>query len=404
MNSGWTESSHSEIALARATAEFLYSECTTVDRICAALEDLASELASIGSRGASATDVRLTTRLLSALPELWDINLEEAFPNADTDLTANFFGRLAHEVGVCFDSPVELGMFGTPPILALDMVALAITLRVGRHIGRPEDLWSAFFDNGMMPPAQRRQAISALRGVGWYDPCVGGGVFPVSILVTLNRLGVKLDRELLSNIWGNDLSPFSATASSIRVALLVSSLEKIPYATVRSHLPAMFTVGDSLRYYTEQASIERPDLGAGRGAADIVIGNPPYVRADRIGPDAKTLLRHSYPSVAGGSVDLYSYFIAHGLMALREGGVLCYVSPASFQKSKYGENTRKFVNRRGAVRALFDFHELPVFSAGVHTSVYAIEKGRSRAGCYPSKKTHWYRGRAGRLSALARRE
>src|SRR5207249_1635373 len=120
-----------------------------------------------------------------------------------------------------------------------------------------------------------------------------------------------------------------------------------PYADVRKMLPRMFSVGDSLEHYAEQRS-QWPSLFSEQHGVsvdceeadaipiDIVVANPPYVRADRISDHNKLYLKRRYPTVAGGSVDLYNYFIAHGLLALRENGILCYVSPASFQKSKYG--------------------------------------------------------------------
>lgn len=378
MKNGWIESSRAEIALAQPVAQALLSECMAVSQICQAIEDLAFDLTKENSATVlPAGKSREVAELRDSFPELEDIDLARPFPQDDTDLTTNFFGRLAHELGLHFASPADRGMVGTPPVLAMDMVALALTFWLVPRTDIPkETLWSAVFGESALPPDQHEQVRRLLSDIRWYDPCVGGGVFPVSILLVLTRMGIAPNESLLRNVRGGDINAFSVASSYVRVALLLSGLTGKLYSVTRRNLPNSFSVCDSLGHYAEQASIEMSSPESEDPLADIVIGNPPYVRLDRIKSVAKAVLRDSYPSVAAGSADLYNYFIAHGLSALDGGGLLCYVSPAGFQKSKSGENTRRLIRKEGAVRTVFDFGELPIFSAGVHASVYAIEKSQ----------------------------
>lgn len=355
------------------------------------MEDLALYLA------ASATDSPTNIHLIKWLdtlqhefPALTGVKLSQFFPDEITDLTFNFFSRLAYELEVVRGDPISHGVVGTPAILAMDMASLAATLwLIGQIEMSEEDLCTVIFGLRAATMVEQETISRILSKATWYDPCIGGGVFPVAILLLLARLGVVPNREQLSKIRGGDRDPVTVTASYIRMALAVSSITGKPYADARKMLPRMFRVGNSLERYSEQGR-QWPKLFSEQNGVpvdyedempvDIVVTNPPYVRADRLSDRDKLYLKKNYPSVAGGSVDLYNYFIAHGLLALREKGILCYVSPASFQKSKYGLNTRKYIRSQGNTRVLFDFNELPIFNgASVHASVYAIVKSQPQS-------------------------
>jgi hypothetical protein len=188
------------------------------------------------------------------------------------------------------------------------------------------------------------------------------------------RHGFDDPDEILSRIQGADLDAPALTVAAVRLGLFMSAATGAAYTQLAGRIELQFRNRDSLEHFTEQESL-RESYNSGFSSAHIVVGNPPYVRADKLPKEVKAKLRLAYPSIAGGSVDLYNYFIGHGLMALRSRGVLCYVTPASFQRSVYGQKTRDFIRRTGAVRAVFDFDELPVFeSVGVHPSVFVIAR------------------------------
>lgn len=385
MSSKWWESSKSEILLARAIAQRLDSEDLSMSMLSQVMEDLASYLTKWNTGTSLSTKTASTIEMLKQeFPELAKVNVSKPFPETADDLTANFFNRLAYEVNVRKKDPILQGAVGTPAILTQDMVALAATVWLTMRVNIPEpDLRSIVFGTKAASLTEANIIRSALQQATWYDPCIGGGVFPVAIILLLDQFNIQLDQRQLQQILGRDIDPLSVTASYIRVALAVSFILKKPYTTVRQELPCMFTVDDSLEYFPEQSSHSLEQLNIfeehiqtdKEQQVDIIVANPPYVRANRISPQKKFFIKKAYPSISGGMVDLYNYFLAHGLVALKHSGVLCYVSPASFQKSKYGENTRKYIRQHGNVQVIFDFNELPVFdNAGVHASVYAIAK------------------------------
>lgn len=366
--------------------------------LCQVLEELALCVAS------KVVDPSIPCSVTGSVERLWatfsnlnDIDISKPFPTIDTDLTTNFFNRLAYEISSHLVDPNEHGVVGTPAILAEDMVALAAAFWLAPRVNISlEDLFQIVFGETPADLVQWSVIGQSLAEARWYDPCVGGGIFPIAILRLLDRFGVPVSDHLHRLIQGCDRDPVAVTAANIRVAMLLRGFTGKSYAHIRRTLPSMFTVDDSLTWATEQdhsllalLSPYNTDLTTSfnlasscevlRAAADIVVGNPPYVRADRMAVSTKAFLEKAYPSVASRSVDLYNFFIAHGLLALKPDGILCYVSPASFQKSKYGNKTRQFIDHHGALQAVFDFNELPVFSgASVHSSVYAIAKNCTR--------------------------
>ncbi|ETD25677.1 Eco57I restriction-modification methylase domain-containing protein [Helicobacter canis] len=73
---------------------------------------------------------------------------------------------------------------------------------------------------------------------------------------------------------------------------------------------------------------------------DIVIGNPPYVRAQKI--DNKKQLKPHY-SFYQGSSDLYMYFYELGYKTLNKNGVLSYITSNKWLQADYGSPLRKLL-------------------------------------------------------------
>ena len=91
---------------------------------------------------------------------------------------------------------------------------------------------------------------------------------------------------------------------------------------------------------------------------DLVIGNPPYVRQEKI-KSIKPYLEKSY-SVYTGVADLYVYFFELGTKLLKENAVLNYIISNKWMKANYGKNTRNhLVNYY--IDELIDFGDTQIF-------------------------------------------
>lgn len=112
---------------------------------------------------------------------------------------------------------------------------------------------------------------------------------------------------------------------------------------------------------------------------DAVIGNPPYVRQEQLGPN-KRFFEQVYPEVYAGKADLYAYFFARGLGLLRKGGRLGFISSRQFTRAEYGKGLRKLLTDH-ALREVIDFGENPVFEGvGAFPGIFVVEKA---APAYP---------------------
>ncbi len=90
-----------------------------------------------------------------------------------------------------------------------------------------------------------------------------------------------------------------------------------------------------------------------RGGFDAVIGNPPYVRQERLGP-IKPHLQRAFRAYHG-MADLYVYFYGRGLDLLKPGGRLAYVVTNKWMKAGYGEPLRKLFAEASWVESVVDF-------------------------------------------------
>ena len=105
---------------------------------------------------------------------------------------------------------------------------------------------------------------------------------------------------------------------------------------------------------------------------DIVIGNPPYVRQEKI-KEIKPYLKEHYKTYTGVA-DLYVYFFEKGLNVLKEKGIFAFICSNKFAKAKYGEKLRKLI-LENQLKIYNDFTGVKVFKeASVDTCVIQIKK------------------------------
>ena len=122
---------------------------------------------------------------------------------------------------------------------------------------------------------------------------------------------------------------------------------------------------------------------------DVVIGNPPYVRGEKI-PD-KARLRAGFGDFYKGTADVYTYFFRKGIDLLRDNGLLCFITSNKFMRADYGTPLRAFLKRDAPPLFLFDFGRTGSFDATVRPSVLLARKG-SR---HENLRAATVRGRAG---------
>ena len=105
---------------------------------------------------------------------------------------------------------------------------------------------------------------------------------------------------------------------------------------------------------------------------DVVVGNPPYVRQEKI-RHLKPALKNQYDCYTG-TADLYVYFYERGFQMLRNNGVLTYISSNKYFRSAYGKKLRDFLVRQATLSQLIDFGDAPVFTSIAYPSIITASK------------------------------
>jgi Eco57I restriction-modification methylase len=113
--------------------------------------------------------------------------------------------------------------------------------------------------------------------------------------------------------------------------------------------------------------------------ADLVVGNPPYIRYDDVPDDALAGYRRLYPTMVGRG-DIYVGFIEAGLRQLKDGGVLGFICADRWMRSAYGGELRRMIGAAFGVEAVIEMHDAPAFENEVAAYPAVIVVRHARQG------------------------
>jgi hypothetical protein len=107
----------------------------------------------------------------------------------------------------------------------------------------------------------------------------------------------------------------------------------------------------------------------------FVVGNPPYVSAERITAGHKEKLRKTFLT-ARGRMDFYTLFIERSLRLLAAHGRLAFVTPDKYLASQTSEPLRRLLLNEGAIRLVARFRSHKIFEdAATVPCVTVFERG-----------------------------
>jgi hypothetical protein len=104
--------------------------------------------------------------------------------------------------------------------------------------------------------------------------------------------------------------------------------------------------------------------GSGTIDADIVIGNPPYIRLEDLPHATSTAYRRRW-STMGGRADIYIGFIERALSMLRPGGRVGFICADRWMRNQYGDRLRRMVSDGYAIDAVWAMHDVDAFESRV---------------------------------------
>jgi len=124
---------------------------------------------------------------------------------------------------------------------------------------------------------------------------------------------------------------------------------------------------------------------------DIVIGNPPYVKAKLMNSTIRRFLDETYLS-ATASYDVYVVFIEKSYYLLKKNGHFGFINPSKFTFTDYGLGIRKLIKEQMKVDRFIDFGDAQVFDEATnYTCLLFLQK----------KKEEEYTFRVGRVKNRA---
>jgi hypothetical protein len=120
--------------------------------------------------------------------------------------------------------------------------------------------------------------------------------------------------------------------------------------------------------------IDFADVFEEKGGFDVVIGNPPYIRQEKISPpfspkrevELKDKIKYKeelidsikmkYPFIKklGKKCDYYIYFYLHGLSLLNPKGTFCFITSNSWLDVGYGRILQEFLVKYVPIKSIYD--------------------------------------------------
>jgi type I restriction-modification system DNA methylase subunit len=187
---------------------------------------------------------------------------------------------------------------------------------------------------------------------------------------------------LEKNIFGVDLNE-----ESVEIAKLSLWLRSAAPRRKLNDLSSNIKCGNSLisvkAVAGEKAFVWEEEFSAifEKGGFDVVIGNPPYVRAELLG-DYRDYFEKKY-DVFHSASDLFAYFYELGSKLIKEDGVMAYISN-TFDKTAAGQVLREHLTKKVTFNTYVDFTEVQIFE-GATTYPVIISLDRRE----PTKKSQF---------------
>jgi 16S rRNA A1518/A1519 N6-dimethyltransferase RsmA/KsgA/DIM1 with predicted DNA glycosylase/AP lyase activity len=223
-----------------------------------------------------------------------------------------------------------------------------------------------------------------------FDPSCGSGTFLVRAYehkrVLCEKEGKKARHSnLLTEIYGNDLSDYPAYLSMLNLAIRDTFSPSYPRITNKD----FFSIAEFSKFDFHTFDIRAKEIFEKKKQSlpkfDVIVGNPPYTRQEDIGTMFGTvgkdtineLIRRECGFTPSQRTSIYAYFFYHANVFLREGGYLGYICQNSWLDADYGADLQRFMLNNFEIVAIIDSEVERFFpSASVNTTIVILKKQR----------------------------
>lgn len=192
------------------------------------------------------------------------------------------------------------------------------------------------------------------------DPACGSGTFLVRAAYHLiegaRSRGVSDDEALRlvqDCVHGLDINDFAVFITRVNLLfvvfdLMVSTRRDVAFGVHEANSLGRPVHGPALAGTEGAAGVPAPGLSPGEtlraGTYDYVVGNPPYVRAERIPEADRKALQDAYAQVTERNFDLAAYFVYRARDWLAEGGTFGMIVPRAMTDAAFAAPLRRFLD------------------------------------------------------------
>ncbi len=221
------------------------------------------------------------------------------------------------------------------------------------------------------------------------DPACGSGAFlnaALNFLIAEHSLVDKMEAKVLNqpmvipnvenSILENNLFGVDINEESVEIARLSLWLRTArPHRKLNS-LNKNIKCGNSLISDPAVAGSKAFDWQREfpqvfeRGGFDVIIGNPPYVRAELLPTKDLNYYRTNYKAFTPDG-DLFSYFYEKGMNLLNVNGKFGFISN-TFDKTTAGKSLRSYIQTNTNIECYVDFTEVQIFEGATTYPVILI--------------------------------
>ncbi len=203
------------------------------------------------------------------------------------------------------------------------------------------------------------------------------GIFKSVNQIESNKVLSEIKKDIVNNnLFGVDLN-----YESVEITKLGLWLKSASKNDALALLDSNIKTGNSLisdKEVSEKAFVWETEFQEilQNGGFDIILGNPPYVRQENLKKEEKQYFTNTYKQTGNISADLYIYFYEKAFELLKPYGILGFITPNKWFKTKYGSELRAFL-KQFEIKQIIDFFELRVFEdAATDTQIIIVENNR----------------------------